>query len=239
MSRKYLAFATVFALVALSACSKATDVVTDAANTVTDGVGNIADSAMDAAGDAMEATGDAVMDAGEAVADVTGDAMEATGDVVEDAAAIVGDVLDPTDPANAPEDAMMEDDKMMDEDAAADAEEEGAMMEDDKAVMEPTTGTYTGYVDGVIGNGQESVLFFHAAWCPTCVAEDTNFVERASNENLSINVYKLDYDSNTELRTQFGVTNQHTLVHINGEGEVIESITGPTAEQIEAMVNPV
>ncbi len=179
-----------------------------------------------------------MMDAGDTAMDAAGDAMEATGDAMEEVADVIDNAIEDYNPGmdEKEDDAMMEDEDKMEDDAMM--EDEGAAMKDE-AAMEDKTATYTGYVDGVIGNGQESVIFFHADWCPTCVSEDAKLVEKAANNGLNRNVYKVDYDSNTELRQQLGVTSQSTFVLINDAGEVVESVTFPSAEQLEEMVNPV
>jgi thiol-disulfide isomerase/thioredoxin len=248
MSRKYLAFATVFALVALSACSKATEVVSDAANTVGDGVGNVAEGvgnvadgamdvvgdvaegAVDVAGDAMEATGDAMEAVGDAAMDAAGDAVEAVDDVAAEAMEAAKNAADTTgDAMEATGDAMMGDDAM----------EEGAMMDkDDSAMMEEVSAVYADYTDGVLTDGEEKVLFFHASWCPTCVKEDGKLQEKVASGALGRNVYKVDYDSNTELRQQLGVTTKHTFVLLDGAGKVQESHTAPSEEVLNGLVNP-
>lgn len=79
-------------------------------------------------------------------------------------------------------------------------------------------GTYTAINstdwDAALGN-KMIALFFHAGWCPSCVALDKEI-----NDNLSLLpensvIFKVDYDTATDLRKQFGVTQQHTAVFID------------------------
>ena len=92
---------------------------------------------------------------------------------------------------------------------------------------------YTTYTEGVVGNGQESVLFFHADWCPKCRANDIKLSSWYQNNSYGRSTYKLDYDANVELRTQLGVTSQDTFVLIDGEGNVVKQLTFPSVGDLE------
>ena len=72
--------------------------------------------------------------------------------------------------------------------------------------------------------GTTVVYFFHASWCPSC---------RATNESLmtegvpaGLTVVKVDYDSETELRREYGITQQHTFVHVDAGGTALAKWTG-------------
>ncbi len=71
----------------------------------------------------------------------------------------------------------------------------------------------------------ESVLFFSASWCPSCVAADKNF---KSETDLAINadILKVDYDANKDLRDKYGVTSQHTFVRVDAQGNLIKKMVG-------------
>ncbi len=57
------------------------------------------------------------------------------------------------------------------------------------------------------------VLFFHASWCATCKAADTSL--RGSEIPAGLSIFKIDFDSNVELRQKYGVTSQHTFVEVD------------------------
>lgn len=97
-------------------------------------------------------------------------------------------------------------------------------------------GAYLAYADGVIGNGQKSVLFFHASWCPSCKKANTFLESYYAGNDVPLTVYKVDYDSNKELRSRYGVTYQHTFVVIDGEGKAIKTVLGPTNAQLEVLL---
>ena len=83
-------------------------------------------------------------------------------------------------------------------------------------------GTYKNYV---WAPGKESVLFFSAAWCPSCVAADKNFKAETSL-SIDTDILKVDYDSNKDLRDKYGVTSQHTFVLIDAEGNLVKKMAG-------------
>ncbi len=73
-------------------------------------------------------------------------------------------------------------------------------------------------------SGTAVVLFFHASWCPDCRA--TEAAIDASGVPDGLTVVKVDFDSETELRRQYGVTQQHTFVQIGSDGGEIRKWTG-------------
>ena len=132
------------------------------------------------------------------------------------------------------EDAMMEDEgTMKSEDAMM--EDEG-MMNSEEAVMEQSGPVYAKYSDGVIGKGQMSILFFHASWCPSCKKADADLKEIYGTGGATVSTYKVDYDTQKDLKEKYGITSQHTFVVINGEGDAVKLIVGPTIDQIKTLV---
>lgn len=81
--------------------------------------------------------------------------------------------------------------------------------------------------------GDETLLFFHAEWCPTCKAAERSF-DREGAELLSgVTVLQVDYDSATELRRQYDVAVQHTLVQIDpSSGSKLQFWIGGDAQTI-------
>jgi thiol-disulfide isomerase/thioredoxin len=114
--------------------------------------------------------------------------------------------------------------------------EEQAMVDNNDGAMKKK-GAYVAYKDGIIGNGEIAVLFFHAAWCPICKRVDGEIIDwYAAGGDGFLNVYKVDYDSSIDLRQRYGVTYQHTFVKIDGQGNVIEQVQGPTDAQLMVLL---
>ena len=83
-------------------------------------------------------------------------------------------------------------------------------------------GAYLDYTDGAIeATAGPKVLFFHASWCPQCRQLDEQLKAEGAPDGLT--VFKVDYDSRTDLRQKYGVTLQTTVVFVDDQGELISS----------------
>lgn len=87
-------------------------------------------------------------------------------------------------------------------------------------------GTYTDYQEGVLAQGPETqVLFFHASWCPSCRTLEKNILDEGQLPS-GVAIYKIDYDSSSDLKAKYGVRTQHTLVQVDSEGNMIKKWSG-------------
>lgn len=138
------------------------------------------------------------------------------------------------------EDAMMkkDDEKMM--------KEEGVMMEkkeDEKMMKEEAAkkqviaaGTFANYTPELVGHSEDTVIFFHASWCPSCVALEKTIT--SGTVPVGLTILKADFDSETDLRKKYGVVSQHTLVQVDSEGNEIKKWAGwNTIESIVEKLN--
>lgn len=81
-------------------------------------------------------------------------------------------------------------------------------------------GEYLDYYDGAIAETPGlKVLFFHASWCPKCRALDDDIEANAIPEGMTI--FKVDFDTATALRQQYGVTLQTTIVYVDDDGDLL------------------
>lgn len=89
-------------------------------------------------------------------------------------------------------------------------------------------GRYEAYgVDKLaFANEGNVVIFFRAAWCPSCRALDEDI--KASLGDIPNNLLILDanYDTENEMKQKYGVTTQHTLVQVDAEGNMIQKWAG-------------
>jgi len=69
----------------------------------------------------------------------------------------------------------------------------------------------------------DTVLFFHAPWCPDCRATEASIDQDGVPAGLT--VVKVDYDSMTDLKQKYGITQQHTFVKIDGHGNLVAKWT--------------
>jgi thioredoxin 1 len=77
--------------------------------------------------------------------------------------------------------------------------------------------------------GKKVALFFHASRCPACVAANKDFMAMSLADNSVI--FKVDYDTMTDLKKQYGVTSQHTFVFLNTDMTASSVKMGLTAAQ--------
>lgn len=111
-----------------------------------------------------------------------------------------------------------------------------SQQQEDAKPVPAAPAAYADYRAGLIGNGQSSVLFFHASWCPICKRAEASLQDLYGSTPPALTTYKVDYDSNVELRQRYGVTYQHTFVLIDGEGNAIKTLQSPTDAQLKALL---
>lgn len=68
------------------------------------------------------------------------------------------------------------------------------------------------------------VLFFHASWCPSCIASEKAI--RSLSLPADVKVFKVDYDSSAELKQRYGVVRQDTFVQVDQQGNKIKEWNG-------------
>ncbi len=96
------------------------------------------------------------------------------------------------------------------------------------------SGSYEEYSQSVYSKAENGdvVLFFHASWCPFCVQLDSNL--NSSNIPDGLTIAKVDYDSESALKSKYGVTSQHTLVEVDSNGNEIKKWLG--SNDLEAIL---
>ena len=97
-------------------------------------------------------------------------------------------------------------------------------------------GSYSQYAPGVIGNGKQSVLFFHATWCPKCKENDGRLKDFYGSADFPRSVYKIDYDAATDLKSQYGITGQDTFVLIDENGKEIKRVRFPSKDALRDLL---
>ncbi len=68
----------------------------------------------------------------------------------------------------------------------------------------------------------KKVLFFHASWCPICQSIDKSITSSPDKVPAKTTIIKTDFDSETALRKQYGVTQQYTFVQIDNSGKQLK-----------------
>lgn len=134
-------------------------------------------------------------------------------------------------------DTMMEDDDQMMEDANTnEAMEDDSMMEEtnDNTNSVSAAGEYTPYSQVAFAEASDKkrVLFFYASWCPTCRPADADITAHADQIPDGVVVFRTDYDSESALKSQYGVTYQHTFVQVDANGEIVKKWNGGGIDEI-------
>ncbi|MFM8644156.1 MAG: thioredoxin family protein [Actinomycetota bacterium] len=70
------------------------------------------------------------------------------------------------------------------------------------------------------------VLFFNATWCSTCKKARSNLEANLSAIPADLAIVLVDFDSETDLKRQYGVTVQHTFVQIDAAGTELAKWSG-------------
>ena len=89
-----------------------------------------------------------------------------------------------------------------------------------------------------LGN-KNLVLFFHAPWCPSCQATDQEIVNRITELPEDAIIFKNDYDSETTLREKFEITQQHSIVIINKQNQLMFKQTGFSFDDIKSVLEKI
>jgi len=110
-------------------------------------------------------------------------------------------------------------------------EEDGMVKEADTMMKKDEmmkVGSYEAYAAEKIARAEtgDVVLFFHAAWCPSCRGLNSDIEANMSAIPEGLNILKLNYDTETELKKKYGVTTQHTLVQVDKDGNLIKKWSG-------------
>lgn len=94
-----------------------------------------------------------------------------------------------------------------------------------KAIAEG--GVYLPYTTTAVAQAQgQVVLFFHANWCPTCIAINKDIETNNTNIPKDVTILKINYDDAKELKTLYGVTEQHTFVQVDNTGKLLKKWRG-------------
>lgn len=81
-------------------------------------------------------------------------------------------------------------------------------------------GSYQLYSEAAVAasTAEKKILFFHATWCPSCKVTDRDLNESLGDIPPEVAIFKTDYDVETALRQQHGVTLQHSFVLLDEDG---------------------
>ena len=133
------------------------------------------------------------------------------------------------------EEKMMEgekEDKMMSDDGIMEGEKEDKMMGD--STMMADHGSYIDYSQQNFENNKDKkrILFFYAAWCPTCRPADANFKANLDELPSDTVLFRVNYDTEKDLKQKYNITYQHTYVQVDENGNEVAKWNGGQIEQL-------
>ena len=96
-------------------------------------------------------------------------------------------------------------------------------------------GQYIDYSEQAVADnaGKTKIIYFHAEWCPNCRALEKNIL--AGSIPSDIVILKADFDRESDLKKELGVTSQTTLVQVDDEGNKVNLWIGSAFDDIEAI----
>ena len=66
---------------------------------------------------------------------------------------------------------------------------------------------------------QQRWIYFHADWCPDCIALNADIEANLADIPEGVLIYKISFDDNQDLRQRYGITSQTTIIAVDSEGE--------------------
>lgn len=101
-----------------------------------------------------------------------------------------------------------------------------------------TPGVYTEYTaEKLASTTGQKVLFFHASWCPQCRSIEKGITP--SEIPTGTTIFKVDYDTNQDLRKKYGVTLQTTFVVVDDNLNLVKKHVGydqPTFDAVKKAI---
>ena len=92
------------------------------------------------------------------------------------------------------------------------------------------SGKYSEYNQTVLNQrlseGKKVVLFFHAAWCPTCRSADKNIRSSIDSIPPDVALLKVNYDKEKALKNKYGVSYQHTFIQLAKDTSAVTKFQG-------------
>jgi thiol-disulfide isomerase/thioredoxin len=71
----------------------------------------------------------------------------------------------------------------------------------ESSIIEESFSSYRDYDISLLSADKSNILQFHADWCPSCVTLESEL--NNSNIPSNLNILKVDYDNETELRKKY------------------------------------
>lgn len=144
----------------------------------------------------------------------------------------------PNTPISVPKDSMPEkphNEAMMEQTWPTGSDiEEGAMDTETSSSFQLIPYSMAAFDD--VRGKQPVAIHFSASWCPKCRALDASLKENMASLPQDAIVFLADYDTEIDLKKEYGITLQTTVVFFNRQGEKIDTINNPSLEKIKTLL---
>ena len=127
------------------------------------------------------------------------------------------------------------------EEAPADTEEVAEEMVEETTEEAKEAAAYGTFADysaesfATLKGSAPVALFFHAEWCSTCLGIESAIEENLASLPEGTTILEANFDTETELKKEYGVNMQSTLVFFDAAGNEVERLNGAsTFDQIKA-----
>lgn len=107
----------------------------------------------------------------------------------------------------------------------------------DPNVSQSVYQVYTEKAREMLTGEKPHVLYFHADWCPACRQIDGAIQASIDDLPKEVTILKVNYDKETSLKAEFGITSQTSFVLIDSNGNKVETLTAPSFEQLKNRLN--
>lgn len=163
------------------------------------------------------------------------------------AAVVVSGCTAPASNDTITQDAVEKGDVMMNN--SGDVMEKDPMQKEADVMMKDAThASYVPYsketFDTAKASGKIVYLEFYAAWCPYCRAQEPKINEAFATMSKdpkydTVAGFKVNYDTEKELKQQYGITYQHSHVILDRNGSVVVKSIGEawSADDVIANIN--
>jgi len=97
-----------------------------------------------------------------------------------------------------------------------------------------TSAKYLDYsAENLAASTGKTLIFFHAGWCPSCIALNSEIAEKLSELPTDLTILKANYDTEKDLKKKYNIVTQHTLVEIDQAGKELQKWVGGDLAQIK------
>ncbi|MCB9809653.1 S-layer homology domain-containing protein [Candidatus Peribacteria bacterium] len=87
--------------------------------------------------------------------------------------------------------------------------------------------------DTAVASNEPFAIFFYAAWCPSCIQHDQTFTDRLSELPRGVTLLRANYDTDVNLRAEYDVKVQDTLVFFRAGGVAQQVLTGASFAEVQ------